>query len=93
MLLLVGGDAGVRREAQVEMGKGRRVIVACVLRIHRDNPGGDPSTMRAKRPPNSRDGARCDTAFQNCSSSGLILESFDAGALGSGKFGVVWSNP
>jgi len=40
------------------------VIVAGVLRTRRDNSGGDPSTTRAKRPPNSRNDARCDTAFQ-----------------------------
>jgi len=60
-----------RRSAQ---GKERRVIVAGVLRTHRDNPRGDPSNMRAKPPPNSRDGARCDAAFQNFVASGLILE-------------------
>ena len=41
------------------------MIVAGVLRTRRDNYGGDPSTMRAKRPPNSRDGARCDGSFKN----------------------------
>ena len=35
--------------------KARQVVVAGVLRTRRDNPGGDLSTMRAKRPPNSRD--------------------------------------
>jgi len=33
-------------------------------RVRRANPGGDSSTMGAKRPPNSGDGARCDAAFQ-----------------------------
>ena len=28
------------------------------------NPGGDPFTMRANRLPKSRDGVRCDVAFQ-----------------------------
>jgi len=48
---------------------GRQVIVAGVLRTGRANPGGDLSTMGAKRPPNSRDGARCDAAAQKSSLS------------------------
>jgi len=38
----------------------------------RDNPRGDQSTMRTKRPPNSRDGARRDKAFQNCASRRVV---------------------
>jgi len=34
------------------------------VRTRRSNFGDDPSTSGAKRPPNSRDGARCDAAFQ-----------------------------
>ena len=45
-------------------GKGRQVIVAGLLRTRRSNIGGDPSTTGLKRQPNSRDGARCDAAFQ-----------------------------
>ena len=45
-------------------GKGRQVVVAGLLRTRRSNFGGDPSTTGPKRPPNSRDGARCDAAFQ-----------------------------
>ena len=44
-----------RRSAR---GKGRQVVVAGLLRTRRSNFGGDPSTNGAKRPPNSRDGAR-----------------------------------
>jgi len=53
---------------------GRQVIVAGVLQTRRANLGGDPSTMSAKRPPNSRDGARCDAAFQQ---SPLSRSRFD----------------
>ena len=35
-----------------------------MLRTRRNNSGGDPPTTGAKRTPNSRDGARCDAAFQ-----------------------------
>ena len=37
---------------------GRQVIVAGLLRTRPDNSGEDPMTTGAKRPPNSRDGAR-----------------------------------
>jgi hypothetical protein len=50
-----------RRSAR---GKGRQVIVEGLVRTRRSNFGGDPSTTGAKRPPNSREGARCDAAFQ-----------------------------
>jgi len=40
------------------------VIVAGLLRTRRMNFGGDPSTTGVRRPPNSRDGARRDAAFQ-----------------------------
>jgi len=43
---------------------GRHAIVAGLLRNRRDNFGGDPLTTGAKRPPRSRDGARCDATFQ-----------------------------
>jgi hypothetical protein len=43
---------------------GRQVVVAGVLRSRWVNAGGHPAPMRAKRPPNARDGARCDGAFQ-----------------------------
>jgi hypothetical protein len=46
---------------------GRRTAGGCrtgVLRTCRDNSGVDSSTNRAKRPLNSRDGSRCDAAFQ-----------------------------
>ena len=48
------------------------MIVAGVLRTRWNNYGGDPSTMRAKRPPNARDGARCDTAVQSDVSRKLV---------------------
>ena len=60
----------LRKRAQVaaadDLGgkNGRQVIVAGVLRTRRANPGGDLSAMGAKRAPNTRDGARCDAAFQ-----------------------------
>jgi len=44
-----------RRSAR---GNGRQVIVAGLLRTRPDDFGEDPLTTGAKRPPNSRDGAR-----------------------------------
>ena len=61
-LPFIGPGGRGRRSAR---GKGRQVIVAGLVRTRRSNFGGDPSTTGAKRPPNSRDGARCDAAFQN----------------------------
>jgi len=45
-------------------GKGQQFIVTGLLRTRFSNFCGDPSTTGAKRRPNSRDGARCDAAFQ-----------------------------
>ena len=49
----------IRRSAR---GKGRQVIVAGIVRTRRSNFGGDSSITGPKRPPNSRDSARCDAA-------------------------------
>jgi len=43
-----------------------------MCRLDHQVPGGDPSSKRAKRPPNSRDGARCDTAFQKLVSRKVV---------------------
>ena len=48
------------------------MIVAGVLRTPRDNSGGDPLTTGAKHPQNSRDGARCDAAFQKNGSRKVV---------------------
>ena len=40
------------------------MIVAGLLRTRRMSFGRDPSTTGVRRPPNSRDGARRDAAFQ-----------------------------
>ena len=46
----------------VPTNEGRRTTIADELRTLRAYPGGDPSTNRPTRPPNSRDGAVCDAA-------------------------------
>jgi len=48
----------------VPMNEGRRTTIAGELRTLRANPGGDPSTNRPTRPPNSRDCAVCDAEFR-----------------------------
>ena len=76
-------------------GNGRQVFVAGLLRSRRDNPGGDPSTLGAKRPPPSRDGARWGAAFRRFSfgaSSCVILGLFDMGAVGGEIRRVVLSH-
>jgi len=60
--------------------------VAGLLRTRRSNFGGDPSTTGDKRPPNSRDGARCDAAFQKSSLSPsrfdrLLAQRFESRGL------------
>ena len=54
-------DGRVRRSAP---DTGRRTIIAGTLWTRWANPGGDPSTKRPTRPPNSRDGATRDAAFR-----------------------------
>jgi len=61
-LPFIGPGGRSRRSAR---GKGRQVIVAGLVQTRRSSFGGNPSTTGAKRPPNSRDGARCDATFQN----------------------------
>jgi len=56
--------SGSATRPAVPTSKGRRTTIAGALRILWANPGGDPSTMRPTRHPNSRDGARRDAAFE-----------------------------
>ena len=49
------------------------MIITGALRTRRANPGGDPSTKRPTRPPNSRDGAGRDAAFRTNTTEVLEL--------------------